>query len=53
MDKQEELRYAVLVDAENVSHSWIKLIMAEIARYGTPTIKRIYTDWTQPAAGGA
>ena len=52
MDKQEELRYAVLVDAENVSHSWIKLIMAEIARYGTPTIKRIYTDWTQPAAGG-
>ncbi len=50
--QQEELRLAVLVDAENVSHTWIRLIMAEIARYGTPTIKRIYTDWTQPAAGG-
>ena len=52
MDKNDELRLAVLIDAENVSYSWIKPIMAEIARYGTPTIKRIYTDWTQSTAGG-
>jgi uncharacterized LabA/DUF88 family protein len=42
----------VLIDAENVSYGWIKPVMAEIARYGTPTIKRIYTDWTQSASSG-
>ena len=52
MDISNELKLAVLIDAENVSYSWIKPIMAEIARYGTPTIKRIYTDWTQPASSG-
>jgi hypothetical protein len=52
MDIHNEQKLAVLIDAENVSYSWVKPIMAEIARYGTPTIKRIYTDWTQPAASG-
>lgn len=52
MEIRSELRLAVLIDAENVSYSWIKPIIAEIARYGTPTIKRIYTDWTQPASSG-
>lgn len=51
MDR-DDLKLAVLIDAENVSHSWIKPIMAEIARYGTPTIKRIYTDWTSNASSG-
>jgi hypothetical protein len=50
--KEDELLLAVLIDAENVSYSWIKQIMAEIARYGTPTIKRIYTDWTSSASSG-
>ena len=27
-------------------------MLAEIARYGTPTIKRIYGDWTQPTLSG-
>lgn len=52
MELHDEQRLAVLIDAENISYGWVKPIMAEIARYGTPTIKRIYTDWTQPAAGG-
>ena len=50
--KEDELLLAVLIDAENVSYSWIKSIMAEIARYGTPTIKRIYTDWTSSTSTG-
>lgn len=50
--KEDDLLLAVLVDAENVSYSWIKPIMAEIARYGTPTIKRIYTDWTSSTSQG-
>ena len=46
------LRLAVLIDAENVPRSCIKKVMEEIAIYGTPTIKRIYGDWTNPALAG-
>ena len=46
------LRLAVLIDAENVPRSCIKSVMEEIAIYGTPTIKRIYGDWTNPANSG-
>lgn len=47
-----ELRLAVLIDAENVPYSNIQGIMEEIAKYGTPTIKRIYADWTKPTVSG-
>jgi uncharacterized LabA/DUF88 family protein len=47
-----EIRLAVLIDAENVPHSNIKGVMEEIAKYGTPTIKRIYGDWTKPNLSG-
>ncbi|MBR2717229.1 MAG: NYN domain-containing protein [Oscillospiraceae bacterium] len=43
---------AVLIDADNVPRDCIKGVMEEIARYGTPTIKRIYGDWTSPTIGG-
>ncbi|MCL2202057.1 MAG: NYN domain-containing protein [Oscillospiraceae bacterium] len=46
------LRLAVLIDAENVPRYSIKSVMEEIAIYGTPTIKRIYGDWTSPSIGG-
>jgi len=46
------LRLAVLIDAENVPRNCIKSVMEEIAIYGTPTIKRIYGDWTSPAIHG-
>ena len=44
----ENLRLAVLIDADNAPRKNIKGIMEEIAIYGTPTIKRIYGDWTSP-----
>ncbi len=44
----KEIKLAVLIDADNISHSYIKGILEEIAKYGTPTIKRIYADWTKP-----
>lgn len=47
-----EMRFAVLIDAENVPYLNIKGIMEEIAKYGTPTIKRIYADWTKPTVSG-
>lgn len=52
MDKLNDLRLAVLIDAENISHSYIKRMMEEIAKYGTPTFKRIYGDWTRPQLTG-
>lgn len=47
-----EMRLAVLIDAENVPYSNVKGVMEEIAKYGTPTIKRIYADWTKPTVSG-
>jgi len=47
-----ELKLAVLIDADNVPYSNIKGMMEEIAKYGTPTTKRIYADWTRPNASG-
>ena len=43
---ENELRYAVLIDADNVSEKYIKIIMDETANNGTATYKRIYGDWT-------
>jgi uncharacterized protein (TIGR00288 family) len=48
----EELKLAVLIDADNVPYSNVKGMMEEIAKYGTPTTKRIYADWTKPNANG-
>jgi len=46
------LRLAVLIDAENVPRNCMKRVLEEIAIYGTPTIKRIYGDWTTPVVSG-
>jgi uncharacterized LabA/DUF88 family protein len=47
-----EKRLAVLIDADNVSYKNIMPIMSEIAKYGIPTYKRIYGDWTTPNLAG-
>jgi hypothetical protein len=52
MQNDRELRFAVLIDADNVSHAHVKPMLEEIARYGVPTNKRIYGDWTKPQLGG-
>ena len=48
-----EERYALLIDAENVSAKYIKPILDELSKYGNVTYKRIYGDWTksQSASG--
>lgn len=51
-ETQSEARLAVLIDADNVSYEYVKPMMEEIARYGKPTIKRIYGDWTRPEMTG-
>jgi len=42
------INLAVLIDGDNVPSAYIKEMMEEIAKYGNPTIKRIYGDWTKP-----
>ena len=46
-----EIRLAVLIDGDNIPSAHVKEMMEEIAKYGNPTIKRIYGDWTKPALG--
>ncbi len=48
--KDEKL--AVLIDADNVPYAHIKEMLDEVAKYGTPTIKRIYADWTKATVSG-
>src|SRR5690349_14561912 len=52
MEPIKDLRLAVLIDADNVPYSNIKEMLEEIAKYGTPTFKRIYGDWTKPTVSG-
>lgn len=44
MDK--ELKLAVLIDADNISDKYVKIILDETAKNGIATYKRIYGDWT-------
>ena len=46
--QSSEKRFALLIDADNVSAKYIKPITDELSKYGTVTIKRIYGDWTTP-----
>ncbi|MGM0479053.1 MAG: NYN domain-containing protein [Bacteroidota bacterium] len=43
-----DLNLAVLIDGDNIPSKYIKEMMEEIAKYGIPSIKRIYGDWTKP-----
>ncbi len=43
-----DLKLAVLIDGDNIPSAYVKAMMEEIAKYGNPTIKRIYGDWTTP-----
>lgn len=52
MQTLNDLRLAVLIDADNIPYSNVKGMLEEIAKYGTPTFKRIYGDWTKPTISG-
>ena len=45
---ENELRFAILIDADNISDKYIKIVIDEAANYGVATYKRIYGDWTSP-----
>jgi uncharacterized LabA/DUF88 family protein len=52
MQTLNDLRLAVLIDADNIPYHNVKGMLEEIAKYGTPTFKRIYGDWTKPTISG-
>ena len=52
MRVKNDLKLAVLIDADNIPYSNIKGMLDEIAKLGIPTIKRIYGDWTKPTVSG-
>lgn len=52
METKQDLKLAVIIDADNVPSENVKGMMEEIAKYGIPTFKRIYGDWTKPNLAG-
>ncbi len=52
MREKNELNLAVLIDADNIPYSNIKGMLDEIAKFGIPSIKRIYGDWTKNTVAG-
>lgn len=50
--KNRDKKLAVLIDADNVPYAHVKEMLDEVAKYGNPTIKRIYADWTKPTVSG-
>lgn len=44
----KSINLAVLIDGDNIPSANVKEMMEEITKYGNPTIKRIYGDWTRP-----
>lgn len=52
MEIKHDLKLAVIIDADNVPSANVKGMMEEIAKYGVPTFKRIYGDWTKPNLAG-
>lgn len=51
-ERSNDMKLAVLIDADNIPYANVKGMMEEIAKYGTPTFKRIYGDWTKPTITG-
>jgi hypothetical protein len=44
--ENNQKKLAVLIDAENTQASIIEALLAEIAKYGVASVRRIYGDWT-------
>lgn len=46
-----QMDLAVLIDADNASPDVVTGLLAEVAKLGTASVKRIYGDWTGPRLG--
>jgi uncharacterized LabA/DUF88 family protein len=48
IEEQSQQKLAVLIDADNTQGSIVEGLLAEVAKYGIASVKRIYGDWTSP-----
>lgn len=46
----DDKRFAVLIDADNISAKYLPAILDEMTKYGISTYRRSYGDWTSPHA---
>jgi uncharacterized protein (TIGR00288 family) len=51
-DPSSSVRIAVLIDADNTSPKYAEALLEELAKYGTPTIKRAYGDFSSQRLSG-
>lgn len=51
-DLSTNVRIAVLIDADNTSPKYAEALLEELAKYGTPTIKRAYGDFSSQRLSG-
>jgi uncharacterized LabA/DUF88 family protein len=52
MSTETAAKLVVLIDADNASPGIVEGLLAEVAKYGTAHVKRIYGNWTKPQLGG-
>ena len=52
MERSDEARLAVLIDADNTSAKWADAIFEEIATLGEASVRRIYGDFSGPQLRG-
>ena len=52
MTELRDKKLAVLIDADNARPAIVDGLLAEVDKYGTASVKRIYGDWTLPNLGG-
>lgn len=49
MNMENDKKFALLIDADNISPKYIDIILTETVNYGIASIRRIYGDWTDNA----
>ncbi|HEY9176823.1 MAG TPA: NYN domain-containing protein, partial [Flavipsychrobacter sp.] len=48
MESFKDAKFALLIDADNISSKYVDAIVEETTKYGTCTYRRIYGDWGKP-----
>ena len=52
MPETPDAKLAVLIDADNAQPAGSDALVAEIAKFGVASVKRVYGDWTTPNLRG-
>ncbi len=45
---ETNLRLALMIDGDNAQAALLPQMLAEVSKYGTMTIRRVYGDWSEP-----